>query len=71
MGNIFVPTTSVDQWKQLLADPDKQWKTLIHCFHHRRELDVVLVSFDFDRAIGKNSIARVGGILCARAQLPL
>ena len=38
MGNIFVPVTSVDQWKQLLADPDKQWRTgysartLAHCW---------------------------------------
>ena len=38
MSNIFVPLTSVDQWKQLLADPDKQWRTgysartLAHCW---------------------------------------
>ena len=38
MSKIFVPTTSVDRWKQLLADPDKQWRTgysartLAHCW---------------------------------------
>ena len=29
MGNFFVPVTSDDQWKQLLADPDKQEKLAI------------------------------------------
>ena len=38
MANIFVPVTSVDQWKQLLADPDRHWRTgysartLAHCW---------------------------------------
>ena len=38
MSKTFVPATSVDQWKQLLADPDKQWRTgysartLAHCW---------------------------------------
>lgn len=26
MKRIFVPTTGPDDWKRLLAEPDKQWK---------------------------------------------
>jgi hypothetical protein len=38
MKHIFVPTTSADDWKRFLAEPDKQWrtgfsaKTLAHCW---------------------------------------
>ena len=27
MSKIFVPSTSVDQWKELLSNPDRQWRT--------------------------------------------
>lgn len=27
MNKIYVPTESVDDWRKLLADPEKQWKT--------------------------------------------
>ncbi len=26
MGKFFVPTTGTEEWKQLLADPEKQWR---------------------------------------------
>lgn len=38
MSKIYVPTTGPDDWKRLLADPTKQWrtgfsaKTLAHCW---------------------------------------
>jgi hypothetical protein len=37
-NNIFVPTSSADDWKQFLAEPEKQWRTgfsartLAHCW---------------------------------------
>lgn len=39
MKRIYVPATEPDDWKPLLADPDKHWKTgysahaLAHCWH--------------------------------------
>ena len=27
MGKILIPTSCADDWKQLLKDPEKQWKT--------------------------------------------
>jgi hypothetical protein len=38
MKRIFIPTTSADDWKKFLAEPDKQWRTgfsakaLAHCW---------------------------------------
>jgi hypothetical protein len=38
MSRILIPATGPDDWKQFLADPDKQWKTgysarsMAHCW---------------------------------------
>jgi Domain of unknown function (DUF6946) len=38
MSKIYIPTERADEWRRLLADPDKQWrtgysaKTLAHCW---------------------------------------
>lgn len=38
MKHIFIPTTSADDWRRLLAEPEKQWRTgfsakaLAHCW---------------------------------------
>lgn len=38
MGDIYIPTKSVNDWRSLLADPDKHWRTgysakaLAHCW---------------------------------------
>ena len=46
MSKIFVPATSVDQWKRLLADPEKHWRvgfsarTLASCWQDADDLPV-------------------------------
>ena len=40
MSRIFIPSTSAEDWRMFLADPDKQWKTgysaksLAHCWEN-------------------------------------
>ena len=44
MGKIYVPTTGVDDWKRLLADPEKHWKkgfsarSLAYCWEETKDL---------------------------------
>ena len=44
MGKIYVPTTGVEDWKRLLADPEKHWKkgysarSLAYCWEENKDL---------------------------------
>ena len=43
-SKIFIPATKPDDWKQLLADPEKQWKigfsarTLAYCWQEANDI---------------------------------
>lgn len=50
MKHIFIPTTSADDWRRFLAEPEKQWRTgfsakaLAHCWEQADGFPVEIIS---------------------------